>query len=484
MIKEEIYKGKNNLRSKEPSFEYQKVKVKSKFRVIRHIFLLIFLFLSVVSIALKIAFYADGLLAKAIVFSSVVLFFQGLFAIILLIYTWNNPLKHFKKERYFPYENPFYSFTAMIPAHHEEEVIAKTIESVSKINYPEDRKEIFILVNKKGNEATIKEAKKAIAKIGKKNIKLIVFGGPAGKSEGLNIGLKKANKDVVTIFDAEDRVHPDIFQAVNTVFVREGADVVQSGVQLMTYEKDWYSLFNVLEYYFWFKSSLHFFARNNAVPLGGNTVFFRKHLMQQIGGWDTECLTEDADVGIRLSSLGINTSILYDEKLATREQTPPTIASFIKQRTRWNQGFMQIFFKADWLRLKTIRQKIFILYVLLWPFMQALVFFFIPIFLISSFFIKLPLVLSLISFLPLYILFIFGVISNLAIYDFTKKYNRKYSLWLIPKIFLMIIPFQMLLGISALRAMYRHLFGQLNWEKTEHLKINDNLTEEYNEQLA
>ncbi len=447
-----------------------------KIKSILHILWLLSVMLVVLVFAFWVASYAEGILTKTIIIFSIILFFQGIFAVILLVYTWNNPLKYFKKKRHFPYENPFYSFTAMIPAHHEEEVIAKTIKSIDAIDYPENKKQIFILINKKDNAPTINEAKKVIAKLKKKNIKLIVFGGKPGKSEGLNIGLNKSSKDIVTIFDAEDRVHPDLFKAVNTIFVREGADVVQSGVQLMTFEKDWYSLFNVLEYYFWFKSSLHFFAESNAVPLGGNTVFFRRHLMQKIGGWDTDCLTEDADVGIRLSTLGINTSIFYDEELATREQTPPSIASFIKQRTRWNQGFMQIFFKGDWMRLHSFRQKLFMLYVLLWPFVQAVLFFFIPIFLVSSFFIKMPIALSLISFLPLYILFIFGVFSNLAIYDFTKRYNRKYSFWLIPKIFLMIIPFQMLLGISALRAMYRQMFGQLNWEKTEHLKVNDNLT--------
>ena len=462
------FKKSRIVAEKRPFF---KLKIKNLF----HLFWLLFILFIVVGIAIWLASQSNTFLSMLIVFFSVLLFFQGIFAIILLLYTWNNPLKHFRKNRHLPYEKPFYSFTAIIPAHHEEEVIARTIKSVDAIDYPENKKEIFILINKTGNAATIKETKKTISELGKKNIKLIVFDGQPGKAKALNIGLEKSNKDIVTIFDAEDRVHPKLFRAINTIFVREKADVVQSGVQLMTFEKDWYSLFNVLEYYFWFKSSLHFFAKNNAVPLGGNTVFFKRHLAQKIGGWDINCLTEDADIGIRLSILGINISIFYDEQLATREQTPPTIASFIRQRTRWNQGFMQIFFKGDWIKLPSFKQKLFILYILLWPFMQAILFFLIPVFAAANFFIKMPLILSLISFLPLYVLLIFGIISNLALYDFTKKYQRQFSFLVIPKIFLMIIPFQMLLGFSALRAMYRQIFGQLNWEKTEHLKINDQL---------
>ena len=36
------------------------------------------------------------------------------------------------------------------------------------------------------------------------------------------------------------------------------------------------------------------------VPLGGNTVFITRELLEPAGGWDQECLTEDADIGIRL----------------------------------------------------------------------------------------------------------------------------------------------------------------------------------------
>ncbi|MBK0296621.1 DUF917 family protein, partial [Bacillus sp. S34] len=38
------------------------------------------------------------------------------------------------------------------------------------------------------------------------------------------------------------------------------ADVVQGGVQLMNFKSSWWSLRNVLEYYFWFHSRLHFHA--------------------------------------------------------------------------------------------------------------------------------------------------------------------------------------------------------------------------------
>ena len=65
---------------------------------------------------------------------------------------------------------------------------------------------------------------------------------------------------------------------------QEGVNVVQSGVQLMNYESNWYSTLNVLEYFFWFKSRLHYHARVGMTPLGGNTVFVRTDVLRAVGG--------------------------------------------------------------------------------------------------------------------------------------------------------------------------------------------------------
>ena len=104
---------------------------------------------------------------------------------------------------------------------------------------------------------------------------------PINKPHGLNAALPKAKHDVVTIFDAEDDIHPDIFNVVNTVMESEHVKVVQAGVQLMNFDSSWYSALNVLEYFFWFKSRLHYHARLGAIPLGGNTVFFDRELLEE-----------------------------------------------------------------------------------------------------------------------------------------------------------------------------------------------------------
>ena len=48
-----------------------------------------------------------------------------------------------------------------------------------------------------------------------------------------------------------------------------------------------------------------------------------------MNGWDQRCLTEDADIGIRLSAMGIPIRVVYEDAHVTREETPPTVEQSI-----------------------------------------------------------------------------------------------------------------------------------------------------------
>jgi dolichol-phosphate mannosyltransferase len=224
--------------------------------------------------------------------------FQAGFNLFWMLYAWDSPEKVKKYTSPDTYDPPLYSFTAIVPAKNEEKVIGHTIEALSRIDYPEKLKETLI-VCRSNDIATLRVVQETIQQLGKTNIKLVTFDDlPVNKPHALNVGLSHATKEVVVVFDAEDEPHRDIFNIANTVMKREQVDVLQSGVQLMNYRSKWFSTLNVLEYFFWFKSTLQFFANRGTVPLGGNTAFFRKKLLEEVGGWDDECLTEDAEIGI------------------------------------------------------------------------------------------------------------------------------------------------------------------------------------------
>ena len=81
---------------------------------------------------------------------------------------------------------------------------------------------------------------------------------PKNKPKALNAALPHCSGAITGVFDAEDDVHPALLQRVDQCFSRTHADVVQAGDQLMNFRSSWLTVRNVLEYYFWFRSRLHF----------------------------------------------------------------------------------------------------------------------------------------------------------------------------------------------------------------------------------
>src|SRR6266567_6218007 len=283
-----------------------------------------------------------NVIAPIICFFSLALFAQSLFSLYLMLYSWEHPQRVQASKGPRSFLPPRFSFTVLLPARHEEAVIYETIKRVWEAYYPSHLLEI-VVISHADDTGTIAEAQRAIRDIGSRQIHVETFStGSINKPHGLNVGFRRTSNQIVTIFDAEDDIDPNIFNMVNTVMLKEGAGIVQAGVQLMNFKDHWFGIHNCMEYFFWFKSRLHFHAKVGMIPLGGNTVFIRRDLLERIGGWDEHCLTEDAEIGLRLSGLGEPIRVIYDKQHISREETPPTVASFIRQRTRWQQGFLQV----------------------------------------------------------------------------------------------------------------------------------------------
>ncbi len=403
---------------------------------------------------------------------SVLLAVQSVYATVLMLYAWEDEEKCVRSNAPLHFEPAQCSFTLLLPARHEEAVIQDTIQRVVDLNYPRELVQVLVVIEAgdAGTIAKVNEKLDALRLQGIHHVRLLTFADPPiNKPHGLNVGLYQATGDVVTIFDAEDEPHPDILNIVNTVMSREGTPVVQCGVQLMNYADHWFSALNVLEYFFWFKSRMHYHSAVGMVPLGGNTVFVRRDLLERVSGWDQHCLTEDADLGIRLSAARVPIRVVYDDRYVTREETPPTVSQFVKQRTRWDQGFLQVLGKRGWLRLPTWSQRLLAFYTLAFPLIQALTTLYLPISFWTMFYAKVPVLVAMVSSLPLYMVLIQFAISLVGLYEFTTAHRLRPSLLSPLWMLVAYLPYQWLLGYAALRAVWRQARGVNTWEKTTHV---------------
>ncbi len=412
------------------------------------------------------------LFVLAILVLSIVLSVQAAYTVYIMLYTWDQPEAHEAAKAPRPFKEPTLSFTVLLPARHEEDVIQDTIQRVVQANYPKRLMEILVICES-GDEGTIRKATEKIDELrrqGIENARLEVFEDrPINKPHGLNYGLPRSSYQVVTIFDAEDEIHPEIFNIVNTVMLNEQVKVVQCGVQLMNYASSWYSTLNVLEYFFWFKSRLHYHAHLGMIPLGGNTVFFAREVIEKLGGWDETNLTEDADIGIRISANREKVRVVYDDEYVTKEETPPTLDHFIRQRARWSQGFLQTLKKGAWRKLPTLEQQIMACYTLGFPIAQAVLALYVPVSLWMMFTTKVPVPVAIVLLAPAYLAVTHYAVSVVGLYEFADAHGLAPSFKTPFVMLLSYFPYQWVLAYAAFRASLREIRGINNWEKTAHI---------------
>jgi cellulose synthase/poly-beta-1,6-N-acetylglucosamine synthase-like glycosyltransferase len=364
---------------------------------------------------------------------------------------------------------PRHTFTLLVPGRHEEEVMGQTLETLARQTHPDF--EIIAIVgdDDPGTERVAREAASRHPEL----ITVVVDDSvPKNKPKALNRALEHSRGDIVGVFDAEDEVHPELLTLVDSRFSETGADVVQGGVQLMNFTTSWWALQNVLEYYFWFRSRLHFHARSRFIPLGGNTVFVRAEWLFWSNGWDADCLAEDCELGVRLSSAGARVAVAYSPEVVTREETPGTIGSLFRQRTRWDQGYLQVLRKGEWRRLPQLGARLFARYLLSMPFLQAATGLLIPISIVIALTVKVPTVVALLTFIPLAPTLITVAVQIVGLAEFGALYGQKVRALDYVRLVLGTFPYQVFLGIAALRSVVRQIRGINSWEKTAHSNLH------------
>lgn len=205
------------------------------------------------------------------------------------------------------------------------------------------------------------------------------------------------------------------------------------------------------------------------MPLGGNTVFFRRDLLERAGGWDDNCLAEDCEIGIRLGAAGARTAVAYAPALATREETPVSVRSLVRQRTRWNQGYLQVLGKGEWRRLPTRRQRLSARYLLTMPLLQAFAGVMVPASFATILVLKAPVLVVLLTFTPLVPSLVTIGVELAGLHEFGRAFALRVRVRDYVKLVLGAFPYQALLAIAAVRAALRASRRVGDWEKTAHV---------------
>ena len=228
-------------------------------------------------------------------------------------------------------------YTVLVPLFHESQMVPQLMEGLAKLNYPREKLDIILITETVDPMTTI-----AVGKALRPPFRQIIVpkGTPQTKPRALNFALKSSRGAYATIYDAEDRPHPDQLLAALAAFkARPEWAAVQAPLDYFNHDDNWLTRQFALEYAALFHVWVPFLTRLGLpFPLGGTSNHMRRALLDAIDGWDAHNVTEDADLSFRLAAQGHSIGYIHPP---TKEEAICNLQDWRMQRTRWMKGFIQ-----------------------------------------------------------------------------------------------------------------------------------------------
>ncbi len=252
-------------------------------------------------------------------------------------------LAHQKSQAQLPAQNPSGAdvpkISVLVPLYKEAAISSALLKRLCRLQYPTDRMEV-LLVLEEGDTVTRHAIAAATLPCWAQVIEVPAWGALKTKPRALNYALNFCRGEIIGVWDAEDAPVPDQLQQVAAAFAAAPPEVAcfQGVLDYYNPQANWISRCFTLEYASWFRVVLPGIAKLGlVVPLGGTTMFVRRQILDDLGGWDSHNVTEDADLGVRLFRAGYRTQMLPSTTFEEATCTPP---AWTRQRSRWLKGFM------------------------------------------------------------------------------------------------------------------------------------------------
>src|SRR5688572_13576868 len=234
-----------------------------------------------------------------------------------------------------------------VPAYNEPpELVEKTLRALAQLDYPSY--EVLLIDNNTPDEAAWKPLESVCKELGFKCLHLDRW--PGYKSGALNFALAMTDPqaEIIGVIDADYLVQPDYLRRIVPYFEDPKLAFVQTPQDYREYQENAFFRAAYDGYKYFFALSMPCRNERNAIIFCGTMGLLRKNVLQEIGGWDEWCITEDAEASMRILNRGYDS--LYVEETFGRGLMPLDFEGLKKQRFRWAFGGVQIF-KKHWRKL-------------------------------------------------------------------------------------------------------------------------------------
>lgn len=224
------------------------------------------------------------------------------------------------------------SVTILVPCFNEETTIVGTLNSIWKLDYPQD-KLFVIVINDGSTDQTVEflETYKNYPNL------TILHKENGGKHTALNLGLEHCTTSIVGCLDADSFVVPDAmnqimhkFQDPEVMAVTPSTIVWKAETLIQKMQRTEYHYGNFIRYAMSMMHAIHI------AP--GPFSFFRVSVFTAIGNYKHAHNTEDMEIAMRMQQHGFR--IVHAAKAVVYTSSPRTIRKLYKQRVRWVGGFL------------------------------------------------------------------------------------------------------------------------------------------------
>ena len=156
-----------------------------------------------------------------------------------------------------------------------------------------------------------------------------------------------ADAEVIGIIDADYVVHPDWLKDLTPLFADATVGLVQAPQDHRDGERSVMHYAMNGEYAGFFDIGMVQRNEANAIIVHGTMCLIRRAAMESVGGWSSDTICEDTDLGLTLLEAGWRAH--YTNRRYGHGLLPDSFEAYKKQRHRWAYGGFQIL-KKHWRR--------------------------------------------------------------------------------------------------------------------------------------
>ena len=240
-----------------------------------------------------------------------------------------------------PAKGPSPMVSIHIPAYREQPaLLIQTLDSVAALDYP--HVEAVVVINNTPEEFYWKPVEDHCAKLGSRFKFVNVLGLKGFKAGALNLALEHtaAEAEVIAVIDADYVVDKDWLRNLTPAFEDPLVGLVQAPQDHRDGPRSMLKTVMNSEYAGFFDIGMIQRNESDAIVQHGTMCMVRRTALLEAGGWSSDTIVEDTELGLRLYEAGYKA--LYTNRRYGWGVLPDTFQAFKTQRERWAYGAVQI----------------------------------------------------------------------------------------------------------------------------------------------